>query len=128
MPVKRQRTSISGQLAAQNPGAHLSGLAGALSSLGFALSGMDRNGEALAVIDDAIAIHRGMAAERPEEALHQIARCLDQRGRVLCKLARFEETLQGAREVETICRRLDRLRPGEALGQAGWALRSFRRC
>jgi tetratricopeptide (TPR) repeat protein len=75
------------------------------------LSGLGRSEDALAAIDEAIAVYRGLAAALPEAFLPDLANALNNESLVLSELRRGEDALAAIEDAVEIYRGLADTRP-----------------
>ncbi len=73
-------------------------IAGALNNLANRLSDLGRREEALKTAQEAVEIHRALAAERPDAFRPDLAMSLNNLGNMLSELGRREEALETAQE------------------------------
>jgi tetratricopeptide (TPR) repeat protein len=95
------------QRARTDPDAFLPSLASALNNLSVRLGALGRREDALAAIEEAVAIRRTLAQARPEVFLPNLAMALNNLSIQLGDLGRHEDALAAKQEADAIQRRLD---------------------
>ncbi|MGW4807640.1 tetratricopeptide repeat protein, partial [Kitasatospora sp. NPDC004272] len=96
-----------------------------LNRLAIRLGDLGRWEEALAVAEEAVLVHRGLVAVRPDEYLPQFGKVLNTLAIRLGDLGRWEEALAVAEEAILVHRGLVAVRPDEYLPQFGKVLNTL---